>query len=327
VYCKTIKSFNLVPETEMILKRENIDYSVIVPVFNSQNTLEELFERIQKLFIQLNYSFEVIFVEDGGVDHSWEVIAEIKKKYPKNIIAIRLSKNFGQHNAIFCGMGFASGKFIITLDDDLQIPPEEIEKLIAENNLKEPDLVYGYYSRKKHNILRNIASRFVKKGAKKVLDAPGEGSSFKLITADLVHKILNHPQEFVFIDELLLWYTDNIAFCEVNHQKRATGKSGYSKLKLFKLFTNLMIYYTTVPLKLMTIIGFLTSFFAFAFAFYRIYRKMNFNVPLGYTSIIVTILVSTGILLFSMGILGEYLNRIYKVQNRKPPFSIRKILK
>lgn len=307
--------------------QNNIDFSVIVPVFNSQHTLVELFSRTAETFGRLNLSFEVIFVEDGGSDQSWEVIQQLKNQFTEQIIAVKLSKNYGQHNAIFCGMGFASGNFIITLDDDLQIPPEEIEKLILAYTEKESDLVYGYFKRKKHSFIRNIASRFVKKGAKKVLDAPGEGSSFKMIKAELVKKILTHPQEFVFIDELLLWYTDDVAFCEVRHEKRQSGKSGYSKLKLFRLFTNLVIYYTTVPLKMMTIVGFLTSFFAFGFAIYRIYRKMNFNVPLGYTSIIVTILISTGILLFSMGILGEYLNRIYKVQNRKPPFSIRKILK
>ncbi|HPD64714.1 MAG TPA: glycosyltransferase family 2 protein [Bacteroidia bacterium] len=307
--------------------QKNIDFSVIVPVFNSQQTLVELFSRTAETFGRLNVSFEVIFVEDGGSDQSWEVIQQLKNQFTEQIIAVKLSKNYGQHNAIFCGMGFASGNFIITLDDDLQIPPEEIEKLILAYNEKESDLVYGFFKRKKHSFIRNIASRFVKKGAKKVLDAPGEGSSFKMIKAELVKKILTHPQEFVFIDELLLWYTDDVAFCEVRHEKRQSGKSGYSKLKLFRLFTNLVIYYTTVPLKMMTIVGFLTSFFAFGFAIYRIYRKMNFNVPLGYTSIIVTILISTGILLFSMGILGEYLNRIYKVQNRKPPFSIRKILK
>lgn len=307
--------------------QNKFDFSVIVPVYNSQETLPDLYERTSQTFIRLNYTFELIFVDDGSIDNSWNVLTQLKQQNPDHIIAIRLSKNFGQHNALFCGMSFASGKYIITIDDDLQIPPEEIEKLINTFKEKEPDLVYGYFKRKKHNLFRNLASRFIKKGAKEVLDAPGEGSSFKLITAELVKKILTHSQEFVFIDELLLWYTDNIAFCEVRHEKRVSGKSGYTRIKLFRLFTNLMIYYTTVPLKLMTFTGFLTSFFAFGFAIYRIYRKMNFNVPMGYTSIIVTILISTGILLLSMGILGEYLNRIYKVQNRKPPYSIRKILK
>jgi len=307
--------------------QKNIDYSVIVPVFNSENTLKELFFRTKSLFERLDKSFEMIFVEDGSADHSWDAIDELKLLKPESVVGIRLSKNYGQHNALFCGMGFARGHFIVTLDDDLQIPPEEIEKLIFCQSLNESDLVYGYFKKKKHNIFRNIASKIVKRGAKKVLDAPGEGSSFKLIKAELVKKILNHSQEFVFIDELLLWYTDDIAFSEVKHEKRLIGKSGYSRIKLFRLFTNLMIYYTTVPLKIMTVLGFLTSFFAFAFAIYRIYRKMYFKVPMGYTSIIVTILISTGILLFSMGILGEYLNRIYKVQNKKPPFSIKKILK
>lgn len=307
--------------------QKKVEFSLVVPVYNSENYLDELFDRIKSQFDAMGKSFEVIFVEDGGKDNSWEKIQFLKEKYEDEVIGVKLSKNFGQHNALFCGFGFANGEFIITIDDDLQIPPEEIKKLIETWQKTESDLIYGFFSRKKHSLLRNLASFFIKKSSKQLLRAPGEGSSFKLIVKDLVKKILDHPQEFVFIDELLLWYTDDISFVQVEHQKRKDGKSGYTNVKLFRLFTNLMIYYTVVPLKIMSIMGISTSLAAFAFAIFRIYRKMYFKVPLGYTSIIVTILISTGLLLFSMGILGEYLNRIYKVQNKKPPFSIKKILK
>jgi hypothetical protein len=125
---------------------------------------------------------------------------------------------------------------------------------------------------------------------------------------------------------VLLWYTDDLAFTEVKHLPRKYDQSGYSITRLFKLFANLVLYYTMVPLKLLVYGGFIISLVTFVFGSYFIIKKMVFNVPLGYTSLIVTILFSTSIILFSLGVLGEYLSRIYQVQNRKPPYSIKKIL-
>ena len=306
---------------------QNKDFAVVVPVFNSENTLEELFSRIQAVFTRLNKTFRVVFVEDYGIDHSWDVITKIKALNPDEVVAIKLAKNFGQHNAILCGLKHCHADLIITIDDDLQIPPEEITKLIDCFTKTDADLVYGHLIAKKHNFIRNLGSSIIKGISKKLNNAPGEGSSFKLISSELVDKILTHNQHFVYIDELLLWYTDNIEFADVEHRKRTGGKSGYNAFKLFNLATNLVIYYTAIPLRLMVMGGIAGSIFTLIFALYRIYRKMYHRVPMGYTSIIVTILFSTSIILLSLGIIGEYLNRMYKIQNKKPPYSIKKILK
>lgn len=300
---------------------------MVVPVFNSESTLEELFIRIQSVFNALGKSFRVVFVEDCGSDHSWEVITKIKEANPELVVAIKLAKNFGQHNAILCGLKHCHAGLIITIDDDLQIPPEEIPKLISCYEKTDADLVYGHLIEKKHSFIRNFGSSVIKSVSKKLNKAPGEGSSFKLITSDLAEKILTHHQHFVYIDELLLWYTDNIEFADVEHKKRQGGKSGYNVFKLFSLATNLVIYYTAIPLRLMVMGGIAGSIFSLLFALFRIYRKLYHKVPMGYTSIIVTILFSTSIILLSLGIIGEYLNRMYKIQNRKPPYSIKKILK
>ena len=159
-----------------------------------------------------------------------------------------------------------------------------------------------------------------------MFDAPGEGSSFRFITKQLGKQILEHAQNFVFIDELLLWYTGDISFVKVEHEKRKSGKSGYSKIKLFKLSLNLMLYYTAIPLKLMIYGGFFAAFFSFFLGIYFIVKKIFLHVPHGYTSIIVTILFSTGIIIFSLGIIGEYLIRIYMVQNKKPSYAIKQAL-
>jgi len=304
-----------------------IDYSVVIPVYNSESTLLELFNAIDQVFLKLESNFEVLFVEDGSKDNSWEVLTNLKKQYPEKITAIKLSKNFGQHNATFCGLKHANGNTIITIDDDLQVNPSEILKLINEYSDKNTDLVYGFYANKKHSPFRNLGSKLLKKTGQFFNDSPGEGSSFRIFSKDLATKILEHAQNFVFIDELLLWYTDEISFVKVEHQKRKNHRSGYSNFKLIKLTANLLIYYSALPLKIMIWGGFISSIISFLFGIYFIVKKIFFHhVPMGYTSIIVAILFSTSLIIFSLGIIGEYLNRIYMVQNKKPPYSIKKIL-
>lgn len=306
---------------------ETPEYSIIIPVYNSEATLEELFLRTKTIFNALGSSFEVIFVDDSSQDNSWEILKTIKDANPEHITAIRLSKNFGQHNAVFCGIEHAQGSILITIDDDLQIPPEEIPKLISVFKDKDADLVYGYFGKKKHSLLRNFGSYFIKKSSRILMHSPGEGSSFRLITSELAGNILKHNQHFMYIDELLLWYTGNIAFIEVNHQKRTSHRSGYSTWKLIKLSANIVIYYTAVPLRIMTYGGFILSVLSFVLGVKFIISKLVHDVPLGYTSLIVAILFSTSIIMLCLGLIGEYLTRIYQVQNKKPPYSIRKILK
>ncbi|MEA3479822.1 MAG: glycosyltransferase family 2 protein [Bacteroidota bacterium] len=305
---------------------QQVEYSVVVPVYNSESTLKELFDRISKVFEQLDKSYEVIFVEDGGQDASWDVLDELKARFPDKITAIKLNKNYGQHNAIICGFQFANGGHIITIDDDLQNPPEEIKKLIEASETENPDVIYGLYSKKQHSRIRNIGSASVKKTSKLLLKGIGKGSSFRLIKKDLVEKLLEHQNHFMFIDEVLLWYTEDFSFVLVDHHKRASGKSGYSRKKLFNMISDLVYFYTNIPLKLMVWGGIIVSLISFLLGIQFILRKLLYDIPLGYTSLIVTILFSTSIIVFSLGIIGGYLSRIYMVQNKKPPFSIQKVL-
>jgi undecaprenyl-phosphate 4-deoxy-4-formamido-L-arabinose transferase len=302
------------------------DYSVVVPVFNSQSSLQELFDRLLAFFSGKNLSWEVIFVDDFSQDKSPEVLASLKKSHPELITAIRLTRNFGQHNATLCGLNFAKGETVITIDDDLQTPPEEIEKLILCRDTYGYDLVYGIHSRKRHSAARNAGSRTFKASAKALHKSRGEGSSFRLISGDFVKKIIRHTQHFIFLDEVMHWYTDEIGFTEVVHLPRQYDKSGYSFAKLVRLVANLLLYYTMLPLKFLVYGGLIISLITFVYGLFFIFKKLVFDVPLGYTSLIVTILFSTSIILFSLGVLGEYLSRMYQMQNGKPPWSIRKIL-
>ncbi|NVO20915.1 MAG: glycosyltransferase family 2 protein [Bacteroidetes bacterium] len=305
----------------------NPEYSIIVPVYNSESTLEQLFARTKVVFAALGKTFEIVFVDDSSKDKSWEILAKLKSQYTEEVTAIRLTRNYGQHNAVFCGFDHARGEYLITIDDDLQIPPEEIPKLIQSLDESDADLVYGYFGKKKHSLFRNFGSYFIKKSSRILLQSPGEGSSFRLLTRELAINILKHNQHFMYIDELLLWYTGNISFVQVSHEKRSVNHSGYSTWKLMKLSFNIIIYYTAVPLRIMTYGGFILSVLSLLLAVRFIINKLIHDVPLGYTSLIVAILFSTSIIMLCLGMIGEYLTRIYKVQNKKPPYSIKKILK
>ncbi len=309
-------------------KIANVNYSVVVPVYNSQESLIELFERVKAIFDKLDESFEIVFIDDNSLDDSWKILQKLNKENPELITIIQLARNFGQHNAIFCGLNFVNGRFIITLDDDLQIPPEEIEKLITRYKETKADLIYGDLTKKHHSFIRNQGSRVLKNAAKKrYKGTQGKGSSFKLFKRKIAGNILNHGQTFVYIDELLLWYTGDIDFVNVKHVPRKYQKSTYTFGKLFRLFFNISLYYTKAPLKLITYGGIALSIFSFIIGINFIIRKIFFNVPLGYTSIIVAILFSTSIILFSLGVIGEYLNRMFMVQSKKPAFSIKQIQK
>jgi undecaprenyl-phosphate 4-deoxy-4-formamido-L-arabinose transferase len=303
----------------------NVIYSVVVPVYNSEASLRELTERLFKVMGGLEKPFEIIYVDDSSGDGSWDLLREIKAENPANTTVIRLAKNFGQHSATFCGFNFAKGENIITLDDDLQCPPEEIPKLIRKMEETDAELVYGIYDKKKHPRMRNLGSQGFKT-VSSLLGRPGEGSSFRLISSNIIQKIIIHYQNFVFIDELLHWYTDHVALTIVEHHPRKYKRSMYSTRKIWSLLGNIMIYYTTVPLKLMVYGGLLSSVFFFILSIIFAAKKIFFNVPLGYTSLIVAILFSTSLILLSLGIVGEYLSRIYMVQNKKPLYSIKKVI-
>ena len=302
-----------------------IDYSVVVPVFNSEATLEELHRRITRVFGDLEAGFEVIYVDDGSTDSSWQVLGKLKDSDPDHVTAVRLARNFGQHNATFCGFSFMKGRYLVTLDDDLQNPPEEITKLIEARDSFDADLVYGVYQDRKHSKVRNLGSKYFTKTSN-LFGRKGQGSAFRLLSKEIVEKVLVHHQNFIFIEEVLQWYTDYVCYVVVEHHKRKVKKSGYTPRKIISLLANILIYYTAIPLKIMVYGGLFSSGVFFVMSVIFAFKKIFFNVPLGYTSLIVAILFSTSIILFCLGIIGEYLSRIYLVQNKKPPYSVKKVL-
>lgn len=300
------------------------NYSVIIPVYNSSSTIVELTSRLANFFISRNESFELILVDDGSTDNSWKTIEEVKKKCGFNLRGIKLNKNYGQHNATLCGITHSSGNFIITIDDDLQFPPEEIQKLLDCYSQTQADIIYGIPETKQHSVIRNAGTTYVKLTS----DQSKGGSSFRLIKNSICDEITkNHHGNFLFLDTIFTWYTNNIETTIVNHETRKSGKSGYSLKKLIYLYFDILINYSALPLRIMTYGGLISSLITFIFGLRFIYKKLIHNVPLGYTSLIVSILFSTSLILLCLGIIGQYLYKLYQIQNKKPTYSIQKVLK
>jgi len=300
--------------------------SVVVPVFNSAEVLKELHERVQKSLSKDGMDYQLILVDDYSADNSWDVIKEIKQQNPKNVVGVRMAKNFGQHNAIFCGLRYCTGDLVVTMDDDLQNLPEEIPLLIKQQQTTCADIVYGISTNYKKHVARKAASSALKTATRIFSDAYGEGSSFRLMRKELVAKLVTHNQRFVFIDEIISWYTRNADFIKVTHEKSKLGKSRYTPSKLVSLYYNIVIGYDGAPLKTITFIGFISAFISFLVGAYFIYRKLFFNVRIGYTSIIVSITFSAGLILLSIGVLGEYLRKMYNQLNSQPQFSVFEVL-
>ncbi|MBV6483715.1 MAG: Undecaprenyl-phosphate 4-deoxy-4-formamido-L-arabinose transferase [Flavobacteriales bacterium] len=302
--------------------------SVVIPVFNSSEIIPELVDRLMANFIMLsNYQFELIMVNDGSEDNSWEELKIQKDKFPEYIKIINFTKNYGQHNAILCGFSFCSGDFVITMDDDLQHPPEEISKLIEAQKIKDVDIVYGMYKVKHHSFIRNMGSLFIRKTSEYKKQNEEGGSSFRLIRKNLVDILVQkHAQHFLFLDAALNWYNTNIEVVEVIHENRKKGKTGYSLTKLFNIYINIMYYYSTKPLKVIIFIGLFSSLISFLLGIRFVYNKFIHDVPLGYTSIIVAIMFSTSLILFCLGVIGNYLYKLYQLQQNKPPYSIKNVL-
>ncbi len=304
---------------------ENLKISIVIPVYNSEFTIFDLVQRIDNSC--KIYDYHLILVDDGSKDSSWEKMIAVKKLYTDKLTVIRLTKNYGQHNALVCGFNYSKSDVLITMDDDLQHPPEEIPKLINRFLETDADIVYGIYKNRQHDILKSTGSFMFRKTSSLLTGANSEGSSFRIIKHQIIDKIINHHQQnFFFIDEIVQWYTSNIETIQVEHTARKAGKSGYSKRKLLNFYFDVVINYSAVPLKLMTIGGVLGSVITFVFGLYFIYKKIFFGVDVeGFTATIVAILFSTSLMLLCFGIIGQYLFRIFQTQNRKPPYSVKHI--
>lgn len=301
--------------------------SIVIPVYESATTLQTLLGRIKGILDQALVSHEVIFVDDGSQDNSWTVLQGLQKANPESVTAIQLSRNFGQHNSLMCGFRHARGQFVLTMDDDLQNPPEEIPKLLNAIRASSFDVVYGAPSRREQQRSRNAGSILVRWFYRYVFKSDVHISSFRVIRGETVRNLLTYDLDFTFVDGLLAWQTNRIGSVEVEHHHRSTGQSGYRVGKLLTLAFNLFTNFSLIPLQVVSCVGFLSACGGIVTGAYYLLRYLtgNIGVP-GYASTVIAILVLGGIQLLSLGVIGEYLGRVHLNLNRKPQYVERTIL-
>ena len=306
---------------------EAVGVSIVVPVYRSEGTLRPLFERLTKALHGTPGGFEVVFVDDASPDGSWRVLEELQRTHPDRIVAVRLARNFGQHNALMCGFREARGAVVVTMDDDLQNPPEEVPKLLAALADPEQDVVYGRFHTKKHRPWRNGGSWLINVFYRRVFGSDVTVSSFRAIRKATVENILTYDLNFTFIDGLIAWNTQRIAEVDVLHHARPGGRSGYTLARLATLAFNLFTNFSLLPLQFVSAMGLALAGAGFLVgAWYLVaFVRHKIGVP-GYASTITAILVLGGAQLVALGIIGEYLGRLHLNVNRKPQYAVRKRL-
>jgi dolichol-phosphate mannosyltransferase/undecaprenyl-phosphate 4-deoxy-4-formamido-L-arabinose transferase len=285
----------------------------------------ELYERICSVFQQTGLPFELILVEDCGGDNSWAIMRSLRVQ-DERVKIIRLTKNFGQHNALICGLAHATGDFIITMDDDLQNPPEEIPKLIRAIEGSDYDVVYGISQKKKQSLIRNLGSYIFRYVVSSIFrEMPRfKLSNFRIIRKCAVEHILNIPTPNPLVGLLLLKVTDRIGSVETTHDQRKYGKTNYNPIKLIQHFLNGILYHSTAPLKGICVLGIFTSSLSMVLGLYYLYLYLTGNIGvLGWVTIVLLILFFFGVLMFSVGIIGEYLLRIIQEVNRMPAYLVK----
>ena len=304
-----------------------VEITVIVPVFRSAVILPELHRRLNESLGAIAARHEIIFVEDAGGDESWSVIESLVRS-DKRVRGIRMSRNYGQHNAVLSGIRAARFGIIVTMDDDLQNPPEEMEKLIRRLDAT-ADVVYGTPDEEQHGFLRNQGSRITKLALQSAMGAETARnvSAFRAFRTRLRDAFATYRGPYVSIDVLLTWGTTRFAHVKVRHEPRRQGESNYSLRMLVAHAFNMMTGFSTLPLQLASLIGFVFTLFGFLILAYvlYIYFTIGTSVP-GFAFLASIIAIFSGAQLFALGIIGEYLARMHFRAMDRPTYVISDIV-
>jgi undecaprenyl-phosphate 4-deoxy-4-formamido-L-arabinose transferase len=297
--------------------------SVVVPVFNSEATLEPLVERLRGA-LATRYDLEVVLVNDGSADRSAEVCRGLSERHPW-VRFVGLSRNFGEHNAVMAGLRYATGDCAVVIDDDFQNPPEEVAALV-EKLRSGYDVVFSRYATKHHSAFRNFGSWLNNAVASVLLDKdPGLYlSSFKAINRFLIDELRRYDGPYPYVDGLILRVTRSVGVQDVSHQPRAHGRSNYTLARLVRLWLNMFTSFSILPLRVASLagLGFALAGLAMAVVF-AVERLANPDLPVGWASLAVIVLVVAGVQLFALGMIGEYLGRLYLKDNGRPMFVAR----
>ena len=299
--------------------------SVVIPVYNSEGSLVELCERLTSVLMEISKEYEIILVNDDSKDSSGDIVDQLDKKY-EWVKGVHLMKNFGQHNTLLCGIQKAKYELIVTMDDDLQNPPEEIPKLI-DKLIEGYDVVYGAPEKERQGLFRNLASQLTKVALKTAMgvESARHVGAFRVFRTRLREAFSYYRGSFVSIDVLLTWGTNNFASVEVEHQNRELGKSNYTFHKLFVHALNMITGFSVLPLQIASFLGFIFAFIGLIILIYVVVNYLLIGTPVqGFPFLASMIAVFSGVQLLAIGIIGEYLARIHFRSMDKPQYIIKK---
>lgn len=301
--------------------------SIVIPVYNSADTIASLVEELANLPIEGGH--ELILVNDGSKDNTAEVCESLVPHASFPVKFVNLSRNFGEHNAVMAGLRYAQGDYVITMDDDLQNPPSEVVKLFKYASEQKKDVIYTYYQQKKHSTWRNFGSWLTNQVADILLDKPKNLylCSFRCMNAFVVQQICQYEGPFPYVDGLLLQVTQSIGQIEVAHAPRQQGGSSYNLRKLVRLWLNMFLNFSVIPLRISTAFGLLFSAVGFIGTVYVVVDHFFEDSPtLGWSSLMFTLLLFCGVQLLILGIAGEYIGRLYLTSNKRPQFVVRNVV-
>jgi undecaprenyl-phosphate 4-deoxy-4-formamido-L-arabinose transferase len=301
--------------------------SVVVPVYNSEPMLPELVKRLKPVLASLASEYELVLVNDGSRDQSWPVVQRLAAEHAW-VQGINLMRNYGQHNALLCGIRAARFDTLVTMDDDLQHPPEEIPKLIAK--LKEGfEVVYGYPEHQQHGCLRDVASGLTKLALQKSMGAETARhvSAFRAFRTQARDAFASYHSPFVSIDVILTWATTRFVAIHVRHDPRQAGVSNYTFGMLFRHAMNMMTGFSTVPLQLANLIGFFCTAFGGVVLVFVVGRYLLYGTKAqGFTFLASIIAIFSGAQLLALGIIGEYLARMHFRMMERPTYAVRETI-
>lgn len=303
--------------------------SFVIPCYRSQNTILKVVDEIERTVkTRDGYDYEIILVNDCSPDNVWSVIADLAKRNSR-VTAINLAKNFGQHSALLAGYNHCSGDYVISLDDDGQTPADELYKLVDKLN-EGFDVVYASYGEVHQNLIRRLGSNFAKAMSDYMFDIKGDknhGSSYYIAKKFIIDEMIKYKNPYPYMGGLVLRVTRNIGFVFVTHRDRMEGRSGYSFKGLVNLWLNGFTAFSVKPLRIGSYIGFLSSILGILYAIYIIIKKLFINPDLqtGWSSIISVIMIIGGIIMLMLGLIGEYIGRIYICINNSPQYVIKEI--
>lgn len=299
--------------------------SVVVPVYNGAASVGELVDALSQL--RIDGGLEIVLVNDGSRDNSRDVCRELVANARVPLTLLDLSRNFGEHNAVMAGLRQARGRFIITMDDDLQNPPEEVAKLFEHARNGDYDVVYTHYARKEHAAWRNLGSALTNRCADWLIDKP-KGlylSSFRCISSFARDQIVTYAGPYPYVDGLLMQTTQNIGRLEVLHLPRAVGRTNYTLRRLIRLFLSMFLNFSVMPLRLAALSGFAMSALGLAGFVFVLFEAIFGETPSGWASLMSAFLLLAGVQLIILGLMGEYLGRLYLTVNRKPQAIVRDV--